>query len=195
MGLAETSARPLFVPETERVQQIRDQLTEDFTHILTLGGLVTGNGTEITQPSGTVIDMLSPELAAQAEKQRVLKLNRSHIKVPLGAHVPLKSLSSTRFYLFTPDAIEGLAYQESRSGNIMPQFVNTDRSITLPHTYDNHFAQFFASRVKRVIRHEEIGGSYYRFAARILKDVSNDKGLGLISGKKAQDYIREHKTR
>mgnify|MGYP000879311689 FL=1 len=193
MGLVETFEGMAYSPQPELVQHIREELTEDFTSLLTEGGIVTANGTELSKPFESIADMLSPELIEAAESQCVIKLRRSQVQAPLDTLVQLDQFNRTRFYLFTRGAIDGLSYQEFRGGSIMPRFVNIDGSMTWPHSYNQHFAHFFAARTRLVMKHEDINGSYFRFAARILKAISNDKGLGPIEGKKAQDYIKERK--
>lgn len=193
MGLTEKSERPIFVPDTERTQQIRERLTEDFTNILSNGGIVTGNGTELTQPSDPIIEMLSPELSEEASSKRVLKLRRNQIKAPLGQQMNTTTLGSTRFYLFTPKAIEGLSYFQRKSGSLTPVFVNSDGSIISPHSSDHHFPTFFVNRARKVLKHEDISGSHYRYATTVLKEIADSKGLGNIFGEKAQSYIKTNR--
>lgn len=193
MGLTEKTERPIFVPDTERTQQIRERLTEDFTNILSNGGIVTGNGTELTQPSDQVIEMLSPELSKEAVSNRVLKLRRNQIKAPLGQQMDATTLGSTRLYLFTPNAIEGLSYFQMKGGSLTPVFVNSDGSIIRPHSDGHHFPTFFVNRARKILQHEDISGSYYRYATTILKELADSKGLGNLFGEKAQSYIKKSK--
>ena len=192
MGLKESLPQRLHVPETERTENITSALTEDFTNILIGGCVVTPTGTVIIQPAEPIINNLPQALKEATATERVLKLRRANLREPLSQEMEAATIGSTRLYLITPNAIDGLSYNLLKGGSLIPVLINRDGTTIRSHSTHDHFISFFRNRVNRILKHEGIEGSPYRFATTILKELADTQGLGNLRGEKAQDYIKAH---
>ena len=193
MGHEALSENHQYIIETSRTKELREELKEEFRTLLQEGGVITRRGTILALPITEVIPEMPRPIQDQLEINRVAKVNLNQIKSILTQEIDVSHSASVKGYVFAPNAIERLSYRTWKGGSVLPCMIGFNGGVVMPQTSEQHFPTAFKSRAEMVIRHEGIQGSHFRFSALILKELSDEYGLGHEHSEKARKAIYEGK--
>lgn len=193
MGHEALSERHQYIIETSRTKELREELKGEFMTLLQEGGVITRRGTILALPITDVISEMPRPIQDQLEISRVAKVNLNQIKSILNREIDVSHSRSVKGYVFAPNAIERLSYRTWKGGSILPCMIGFNGGIVMPQTDEQHFLAAFKNRTEMVIKHEGILGSHFRFTTSILKELSDEYGLGHEQSEKARKAIYEGK--
>lgn len=189
MGLPESDYRPFFVPENERTTEISSELKEEFHRLLSEGGILTRSGNILPVNAGEILPRLPETTYDSLQVMPVQKITFKKLRPIISDALDVEGVTSNRqAYIFNRNAIKRLSYQEFSRKGIVPTIIGYDGSYTSLWA-DGHFPIAMAERTKRVLGQEGHHGSHYRFTSIILKEFSDNEGLGSMSSPKAQEAL------